>query len=85
MALRYFPGKTQAWLEARLATILDDQASGKTHVAVTAGDVSAQALVQQNIQSVKAMILADLSILDPTTYPIADIVPPTRTKLIVAN
>lgn len=85
MALRYFPGKTKAWLEARLSTILDEQARGKVFTAVSAGDVSEQSLVQHNLQAVKAMILADLSVLDPATYPIGDVVPPTRTKLIVAN
>jgi|DEB0MinimDraft_6_1074348.scaffolds.fasta_scaffold179173_2 hypothetical protein len=66
MARRYFPGWSQANLEAKLAeldaALLDPIASGST------GDTSATHRGMENLQKTREMVLNDLRVLDATTY-----------------
>ncbi len=72
------PGKTdeeaQAWLEERLKEVEEEIASGKVTDQWSAGDSSAHKMIDRNLDAVtrRQMILNDLGILDPTTYPPRD-------------
>lgn len=87
MARRYFPGKSQVWLEARLSEILDEQASGKVVTSFGTTDVSSGKSLDSTltIQKRRTMILNDLSILDAATYPPEDNKRVTRTRARVYN
>lgn len=78
---RYFPGETEAWLAARLAEINDELATGKVTSSWNAGDTSASKHVDSRLPAERrrAMVLHDLSILNPTAYPPRSIQPVTRT------
>ncbi len=73
MAYRYFPGQGQQWLETRLKRIQEDLASGKTLTSWGAGGDSASRQVQTDGLAVQRMLLNDLYILDPETYPLDSI------------
>lgn len=78
---RFFPGKDQAWLEARLAEVLDELANGKTIDAWAAGDSNAHKALDKNLgpERRRDMLLNDLSIIAPATYPPADVIAIKRT------
>ena len=80
MAFRNFPGRTKQWLEAELSKVLDDLASGKTVVSSGAGDSNLSERVEVSLMRRKEMILSDLNILDPTTYPRTDVIGAKRTR-----
>lgn len=77
---RNFPGKTQDWLEVELGKVLDDLASGKTVVGSAAGDSNLTERSEVSIVRRKEMILSDLSVLDPDTYPRAEVLGAKRTR-----
>lgn len=83
MARRYFHGKSQEWLEARLAEVYDEKASGKVLSSFGSSDTNAAHTVSGDlsIDRREKMLLWDLGILDPVTYPPADIVRVTRTRI----
>mgnify|MGYP001402953649 CR=1 FL=1 len=70
MSFRYFPGRGQEWLEERLERIQEDISSGKTLTSWGAGGDSASRQVQIDSLAVQRMILNDLYLLDPATYPL---------------
>jgi len=74
---RNFPGKTQAWLEARLAEVLDELAAGSSVDGWGTGDASAHKAVEKNLGAERRrdLLLNDLSILAPATYPPASYTP----------
>lgn len=80
MAFRHFPGQSQATLETALAAVIAEELSGKTVTDVGAGDTSSRKSVQVSINERKRRILHDLCVLDPVTYPPADVLPITRTR-----
>ena len=73
MARRYFPGWSQERLEQKLDQVLEDLASGKTTTSWGAGDTSASKQVIRSLDAVRDELLNDLSILDPVSYPAADV------------
>lgn len=77
---RNFPGKAQGWLEIELAKALDDLASGKTVVGSGAGDSTLTERSEVSIVRRKEMILSDLSVLDPGTYPRTEVIGARRTR-----
>ena len=77
---RNFPGKTQGWLEVELGKVLDDLASGKTVVSSGAGDSNLTERSEVSIVRRKEMILSDLSVLDPATYPRTEVIGARRTR-----
>jgi len=80
MAFRNFPGKSQGWLEVELGKVLDDLASGRVVVSSGAGDSNLSERVEVSLLRRKEMILSDLSVLDPTTYPRKDVIGAKRTR-----
>lgn len=80
MAFRNFPGKSQEWLETELGKVLDDLASGKTVVSSGAGDSNLSERVEVSLMRRKEMILSDLSVLDPDTYPRTDVLGVKRSR-----
>jgi hypothetical protein len=79
VAIRYFIGRSQAWLEAELFKAQEELAAGNTVMTVTTGDTQTGAQVQVNIKERIEMILKELNILDDETYPSSAIVRTTRT------
>lgn len=77
---RNFPGKSQGWLETELGKVLDDLASGKTVVSSGAGDSNLTERSEVSIVRRKEMILSDLSVLDPGTYPRTEVIGARRTR-----
>jgi hypothetical protein len=73
VAFRYFPGKTQSWLETQLDTVLADLAGGAAIVSGGSGDANYAKSIQASAMTRRQMILHDLNILDAATYP-ADVV-----------
>lgn len=77
----FFPGKTdpqrKALLEAALAEVNEEILSGKVNTEFGAGDTNFKAVTDQRLSPERRrnMILADLSILDPETYPPDDVTP----------
>lgn len=69
MAVNYFAGKSQAWLESQLATTLDELAAGKVRIAVGSGDVSSQSMVEADLTTRYDRLYYALFLLAPTTYP----------------
>jgi len=82
MPLNYFIGKSQVWLEEQLASAQADAAAGKITTSVTTGDLSTGKQVQDDIATRIQRLLYALYLLDPTTYPLANIRRVTRTKVI---
>lgn len=74
-AINPFPGKTQAWLEAELSKVLDEQASGKTILSAQDGDVQGVHQIQVSIAQRKYQLLVALTIVAPSTYPPATTLP----------
>jgi len=70
MAYKYFPGRGQQWLEARLLRIQEDIAAGKRLTSWGAGGDSASRQVEVSALEVQRMLLNDLYLIDPDTYPI---------------
>lgn len=77
---RNFPGKSQSWLETELGKVLEDLASGKTVVSSGAGDSNLTERSEVSIARRKELILSDLSVLDPGTYPRTRVVGARRTR-----
>lgn len=75
-----FPGKSQGWLETELGKVLDDLASGKTVVSSGAGDSNLTERSEVSIVRRRDMILSDLSVLDPGTYPRTEVIGARRTR-----
>ena len=78
---RNFPGKSQEWLEAQLAIVLDDIAAGKTVVSSAAGDSSLTEKTEGSLIRRKEMLLSDLSVLDSTTYPRTQVIAHKRARV----
>lgn len=73
MAYRYFPGKSQEWLEDQLDSCLEDLASGKTLTSWgNAGDSASKQIVSNPMER-RRMLLWDLYQLAPDIYPIDSI------------
>jgi hypothetical protein len=81
MAYRYFPGKDQTWLEARLDEVLDEEASGQTITSTSGGDASVSMAVRGSVEVRKNKILHDLHILVPLIYTLEMIMPANRTAV----
>lgn len=73
MAFRYFPGKTQSWLETQLDSVLTDLASGAAIMSGGSGDANYNKQIQSSALGRRKMLLHDLHVLAPSTYP-ADVV-----------
>ena len=69
MAVNYFVGKTQAWLEAELAKVQADIAAGKTITTASSGDVASGKMVETNAKARFDQLYYALYLLAPTTYP----------------
>jgi hypothetical protein len=82
MAFRYFPGETPAWLEAKLRKLNEQEAAGAVNIGGGAGDASYTRQVQASIMETKRKILHDLNVLDPKTYPKADVIAPKATRAV---
>lgn len=68
---RIFVGATESELEQWLEWVNDEIATGKVNSAWSAGDTNASKWVDLSLPPMRrrAMILNDLSILNPTDYP----------------
>ncbi len=83
MAVNYFAGKTQIWLEAELEKAQADMSSGKTITSVSSGDVSSGKMVQVDVKERIEKLLYALYLLDDTTYPLASSTRTSRTRIQV--
>ena len=83
MAVNYFAGKTQVWLETQLERAQSDMAAGKTITSVSSGDVASGKQIETNTKERIERLLYALSLLDPDTYPMASSVRTTRTRIVV--
>jgi hypothetical protein len=79
--VNYFIGQSQADLETALAQAQDDLKAGKTIVQAHSGDTYAQEQVSIDIYSRIEQILHALSLLDPVTYPPAQVRRVARTRI----
>lgn len=79
MALRHFPGKTQDWLEAKLAAAMEAEGNGQRTVSGGAGDLTSSVIITESAPALKRKLLHDLNIVAPAAYPAADVLIPTRT------
>jgi hypothetical protein len=80
MRRRWFIGMSQEWLEARLLEARQDLASGTTNIGGTAGDSAFTELQNWSPTERIDALLYELSIVDPDTYPPADVVGKRVTK-----
>lgn len=77
----FFPGKSlaeqKALLEAELTNVNDEILSGKVNIEFGAADTNFKAAKEAQLQAERRrnMILSDLSIIDPVTYPPGDVTP----------
>jgi hypothetical protein len=77
----FFPGKTvqeqKKLLEAALAEVQEEILSGKVNTEFGGADTNFKAVIDSKLSPERRrnMILADLSILDPATYPTDDVTP----------
>lgn len=69
MAFRYFPGATQAELEAQLTIKRSELFAVSIATSGGAGDVSFAGNAQTSAREIMRQILYDLYTIDPTTYP----------------
>lgn len=69
MAVNYFAGKSQTWLETELAKVQAELSSGKVRVSVGSGDVNSQSLIEADLTARYDRLYYALYLLDPTTYP----------------
>lgn len=69
MAVNYFAGKSQSWLETELAKVQSQLASGKVIVAAGSGDVNSQSMVESDLTTRYDRLYYALYLLAPTTYP----------------
>ena len=69
MAVNYFAGKSQTWLETELAKAQADLAAGKTIITASAGDVASGKMIQVDVRERIEKLLYALYLLDSTTYP----------------
>lgn len=71
---RNFPGVSQAQLETWLTAVLEEIATGKVTDAGGAGDTNFHKFVDRSLppERRRDLLLNDLSILNPTTYPPRD-------------
>jgi hypothetical protein len=71
----------KAWLEERLVWVNEELVDGTVNDGWAAGDTNGHLAVDPNLPAERRrdMILNDLSLLDPTTYPPRDTVRVTRT------
>lgn len=79
MAFRYFITKDESWLLKRLGEIEEEEGTGKTDTSWGMGEVSGSQVTTAGNTSLKARILHDLNVLNPTAYPLNDTHVPTRT------
>jgi len=82
MALNYFIGKSQAWLEDALASAQADAAAGKTTTSVTTSDLSTGKVIQVDVRTRIEWLLYALGLLDPVNYPLTGSRRITRTRAI---
>jgi hypothetical protein len=78
---RYFPTRTKAELDVWLREVEEEILTGKVNDSWGAGDSSGHKFIDMNLppERRRDMILNDLTILDPDTYPRATNVPVRRT------
>ena len=76
MAVNKFPGKDQAWLEARLGEV-QDAIMSTTVSASNGGGLQVTQRKMQDLEQVRADLIGRLSQLDPETY--GDSIPARRT------
>lgn len=82
MAQVNFIGRDQAWLEDKLSRLQNAKAIGQRFFRIeSAGNVGQKESVL-SITAVEDMLLYDLYMIDPTTYPLATIQRVTRTKAV---
>ena len=84
MAFRNFPGMSKQWLLERLEKVCIEIADGKSMTAGNAGETGFEKTLDPTLdpRTRRDLILADLNVLDPVGYPLADIAPITRTTVI---
>jgi hypothetical protein len=77
MARRNFPGVLQAQLESWLSDVLEEIATGKVNIEFGAADTNFKAVQDSLLKAERRrnLLLADLSVLDPTNYPADDVTP----------
>jgi hypothetical protein len=69
MAVRYFKGRTQAWLESELRSAQEELAAGRVTTSVSAGDTETEETIEVNVKERIELLLEELNRLDPVTYP----------------
>jgi len=82
MPLNYFIGKSQSWLEEQLASAQAEAANGKTTTSVTTSDLSTGKVIESDVSTRIERLLYALYLLDPASYPLANIRRVTRTKAV---
>ena len=78
--MNYLIGLSQATLEAELAKAQADFMAGRTVTSVSAGDASTGKQMVMSVERRIQQLLKALHILDPVTYPAADVIPNKLTK-----
>lgn len=81
MALNYFIGKTEAWLEAQLGLAQEDLAAGRVVTRVSAGDTESGETIEVNVKERIEMLLNALNALNPTDYPASSVRRVRRTRV----
>lgn len=69
MAVNYFAGKSQQWLETEYDKVLSELSSGKVRTAVNAGEVGSQSMIESDLTTRRDRLYYALFLLDPVTYP----------------
>jgi hypothetical protein len=69
VAVNYFAGKTQVWLETELGKVQAELSAGKVRVSVGSGEVNSQSMIESDLTARFDRLYYALYLLDPTTYP----------------
>lgn len=68
MAVNYFVGKSQTWLETELAKVVSELSAGKVRISTSSGDVSSQSMIEADLTTRYDRLYYALYLLAPSTY-----------------
>jgi hypothetical protein len=69
VAVNYFAGKSQSWLEGELTKVVSQLSAGKVIISAGSGDVNSQSMVESDLTARYDRLYYALYLLAPTTYP----------------
>jgi hypothetical protein len=82
VAVNYFAGKSQQWLETEYDKVLSELSSGKVRTAVNSGEVGSQSMIESDLTTRRDRLYYALFLLDPATYPVTNF-RVSRTKAVM--